>query len=243
MKTLRLAVAVLSLCFSASAKDLHQRIVDFSSANEANPNCKAYYSVGIVKQSPTGPFILWGLSEPILKWLSKDGTKKFPSLCYAHAQNLDVELYITGQGVPKGYSSKRKPEFALIFTEGDVKFLHGSDTASVRSTTTGQSTSTVNGTITGDVNAHVNANVNTATTSTTTQKVQVPFERIFKPFSLYTYEGQTVLWSGSMAFTSQQGGNGFNSLGYNMGASIGNRRHLHQILEYGLQAAADRMGQ
>lgn len=66
------AVVALVLCAPAMAKDI---MAELSTKNANNPKCKIYFTVDVSHLTVHG-------QDFTMKWLEKDGARKFASLCF-----------------------------------------------------------------------------------------------------------------------------------------------------------------
>lgn len=149
VKLIGAAVLGLALCAPATAKDV---MAELSRKNANNPKCKIYFTADVSHLSIHG-------QDFTMKWLEKDGAKKFPSLCFT----LDA--------------SKATMTFAITTSRLASNEHVGTQTETQTST----STTDVNGTYSGDVNGTYSGSANTTTTS------QVPVQYTYTVRSQVVY--------------------------------------------------------
>jgi len=163
------AVIGLVLCASAMAKDI---MAELSTKNANNPKCKVYFTVDVSHLTVHG-------QDFTMKWLDKDGAKKFASLCFT----LDA--------------SKATKTFAVTASP-----LASSQQVGTRTETqTSNSTTQVDGTYSGDVNGTYTGSGNTTTTS----QVNVPYAYTVRSQMIYGYVNGEQVGSVPWSFSDGTG--------------------------------------
>jgi hypothetical protein len=138
------------------------------------------------------------------KWIEKNA-RKYPGLCFAQAPNSQAANYV------------------LVFSTSQSAFNGIYPT--VR-TSTSSSTTPVNGsgTVTDNYGGMWNYTYNgtATTTTTTTSQVDLPYSDTTRSLYLNSYDQRGTLVSQRWrSMTTRQGGDAYNTLGYNLGASLG----------------------
>jgi hypothetical protein len=152
------------------------------------------------------------------KWVSKNA-KKYPGMCFSQMPNPQAANYL------------------LVFSTSQSAF-NGIYPTVRTSTSTNTNTTPVSGsgTVTdsygGMWNYTYDGTVTTTTTSTTTTREDLPYTDTSNSLYLASYEqhGRQVSerWR---TITTRQGGDGMNTLGYNLGAALGAMHMKEHLLK------------
>jgi hypothetical protein len=189
--------------------------------SEKDPGCKAYYILGWVTPNPLGDQVQWDyMTKKQFEWYSKDGARKFPSICVTR----HVE----------------RANYRILFAHGRIVSTYGTDTQTRTNTNTVPISGTVSDATPGSATygQQIGTIEGTQTTTSVTTE-HVPYSRNFDPYYVYVYgKDNTLIASDNMAFTYQTGGAGANNFGYNLGSAIGNSHRYHKMLEKTLDAIA-----
>ena len=174
-----------------------------TSAQSDQLSCKKNISFAIARNGRIDPLI----PEFAQKWISKN-RKKYDGVCFSQT--------------PSGASN-----YLLVFSTSQSAF-NGIYPTVRTSTSTSTNTTPVSGsgTVTdsygGMWNYTYDGTVTTATTTTTTTYDNLPYTDTSNTIYLYSYNQRGGLISEHWrTITTRQDGDGFNTLGYNLGASLG----------------------
>lgn len=137
------------------------------------------------------------------KWVEKN-QKKYPSLCFVQSPRPD------------------KTNVLFVFSTSESSF-NGLYPTTRASTSTDTSPVYGNGTVTSNYGSTWNYTYSgtVTTTTTTTSQVDLPYTDTSHYLYIYVYDSNgTLLSRHSRSVTTREGGDGANTLGYNLGAAL-----------------------
>jgi hypothetical protein len=145
-------------------------------------------------------------SEPnfVSKWVEKN-RKKYPALCFAQSPSSDTSNVL------------------FVFSRSQNAF-NGLYPTTRTNTSTNTSPTYGSGTVSDSYGGMWNYNYSgtVTTTTTTTSQINLPYTDTTQNLYVYIYDSNGILLSRhSRSLTTRQGGDGANTLGYNLGAALG----------------------
>lgn len=177
-----------------------------------NPSEPCRTNISFAVTTPGG--IVPGAPKFTQKWIKKN-SKNYPGFCFSQTPAPYGENYLlafsTSQAVFNGF-------YPTVRT----------------ATSTAMTPVSGNGTVTDNYGNSWNFNYSgtATTTTTTTTRENVPYTDTSHTLYLYAYDQQGRLISGRWrTITTRQGGDGANTLGYNLGAALGAIRIKERLLQ------------